>query len=142
MCLKWGNAEVLITESSTVRVTKQLIDSHLHMVKGAMRSTRQPMVVWVSDLDLGTFKRNPEVSKGFCTRINELGNVPTRGFNFLVYRGKHFALSMSVQALRIDGDTIFGMGQDLGWTKVDVGGETKLAILASPEGESNPSMGN
>ena len=62
-------------------------------------------------------------------------------FNFLAYQGRHFALSMSVQALRIDGDTIFGMGQDLSWTKVDVGGETKLAILASPEGESNPSMG-
>ena len=132
MCLKWGNAEVLITESSTVRVTEQLIDSHLHMVKGAMRSTRQPMVVWVSDLDLGTFKRNPEVSKGFCTRINELGNVPTRGFNFLVYRDKHFALSMAVQALEIDGDTTFELGQELSWIKVDIGGETKAAILASP----------
>ena len=132
MCLKWGNAEVLITESSTVRVTEQLIDSHLHMVKGAMRSTRQPMVIWVSDLDLETFKRNPEVSKEFCARVNESGNVSTRGFNFLAYQGRHFALSMSVQALEIDEDTTFELGQELGWIKVDIGGETKAAVLASP----------
>ena len=142
LCLKWGNTEVLITKSSTVRVTEQLIGSHLHMVKGAMRSTRQPMVIWVSDLDLETFKRNPGVSKEFCARVNETGNISTRGFNFLAYQGRHFALSMSVQALEIDGDTIFGMGQDLGWTKVDVGGETKVAILASPLGESGQPIDN
>ena len=141
LCLKWGNNEVLVTESSTIRVTEQLIGSHLHMVKGAMRSTRRPMIIWVSDFDLEAFKRNPEVSKEFCDRVNETGNISARGFNFLAYQGRHFALSMSVQAVRVDGGTIFGVGQDLGWTKVDVGGETKLAILASPEGESNPSMG-
>ena len=142
LCLKWGNTEVLVTKSSTVQVTEQLIGSHLHMVKGAMRSTRRPMIIWVSDFDLETFKRYPGVSKEFCARVNETGNISARGFNFLAYQGRHFALLMSVQALRIDEDTIFGMGQDLGWTKVDVGGETKVAILASPVGESGQSMGN
>ena len=142
MCLKWGNTEVLITESSTVRVTEQLIGSHLHMVKGAMRSTGRPMVVWVSDLDLETFKRNPEVSKEFCARVSESGNFSTRGFHFLAYQGRHFALSPSVQALEVDEDTTFGIGQELGWIQVEIGGETKMAILASPlEGLGQP-MGN
>jgi hypothetical protein len=142
MGLKWGNAEVLITESSTARVAEQLMGSHLHMVKGAMRSTRQPMVVWVSDLDLETFKRNPEVSKEFCARMSESGNFSTRGFHFLAYQGRHFALSPSVQALEVDEDTTFEIGQELGWIRVKIGSETKMAILASPlEGLGQP-MGN
>ena len=90
------------------------------------------MIIWVSDFDLEAFKRNPEVSKEFCDRVNETGNISSRGFNFLAYQGRHFALSMSVQALEVDEDTTFGIGQELGWTKVDIGGETKVAILASP----------
>ena len=90
------------------------------------------MIIWVSDFDLETFKRNPGVSKEFCARIDETGNISTRGFNFLAYQGRHFALSMSVQALEIDGDTTFELGQELGWIKIDIGGETKAAILASP----------
>ena len=118
LSLKWGNNEVVVTESSILRVTEQLIGSHLHMVKGAMRTTRQPMIIWVSDFDLEAFKRNPEVSKEFCDRVNETGNILARGFNFLVYHGRHFALSMSMQALEVDGGTIFGVGQGLCWTKV------------------------
>ena len=139
MRLKWGNAEVLITESSTARVAEQLIGSHLHMVRGAMRSTRQSMVVWVSNLDLETFKRNPEVSKEFCARISDSGNLSTRGFHFLAYRGRHFALSPSVQALEVDEDTTLEVGQELSWTRVEIGSETKMAILASPlEGLGQP----
>ena len=142
LCLKWGNTEVLITKSSTIRVTEQLIGSHLHMVKGAMRSTRQSMVIWVSNLDVEAFKGNPEVSKKFCARINDSGNLSTRGFHFLVYRGRHFALSPSVQALEVNEDTTFGIGQELCWIQVEIGGETKMAILASPlEGLGQP-MGN
>ena len=142
MRLKWGNAEVLITESSTARVAEQLIGSHLHMVKGAMRSTRQSMVVWVSNLDLETFKGNPEVSKRFCARISDSGNLSTRGFHFLAYRGRHFALSPSVQALEVDEDTTFEIGQELGWVQIKIGSEAKMAILASPlEGLDQP-IGN
>ena len=132
MRLKWGNAEVLITESSTARVVEQLVGSHLHMVKGAMRSTRQSMVIWVSNLDVEAFKGNPEVSKKFCARINDSGNLSTRGFHFLVYRGRHFALSPSVQALEVNEDTTLEVGQELSWTRVEIGSETKMAILASP----------
>ena len=141
LSLKWGNNVVGVTKSSTIRVTEQLIDSHLHMVKGAMRSTRQPMIIWVSDFDLEGFKGNPEVSKEFCDRINEAGNISARGFNFLAYHDRHFALSMSMQALKVDGSTIFRVGQGLCWTEVVVGGDTKLAIQAYPEEESNPSSG-
>ena len=142
LCLKWGNTEVLVTKSSTVQVTEQLIGSHLHMVKGAMRLTRRPMIIWVSDFDLETFKRNPEVSKEFCARVSQSGNVSTRGFNFLAYQSRHFALSPSVQALEVDEDTTFGIGQELGWTQVEIGGETKMAILASPLEGLGQSMDN
>ena len=142
MRLKWGNTGVLITASSTVRVTEQLMGSHLHMVMGAMRSTGQPMVVWVSDLDLEAFKRDPEVSKEFCTRVSESGSFSSRGFHFLAYQGRHFALSPSVQALEVDEDTTFGIGQELSWIQVEIGGETKMAILASPLEELGQPMGN
>ena len=112
--LRWGNNVVGVTESSTIRVTEQLIDSHLHMVKGAMRSTRQPMIIWVSDFDLEAFKRNPDVSKEFCDRIDGEGKILTRGFNFHAYYGRHFALSMSMQTLEINEGTVFRAGPLLG----------------------------
>ena len=112
LSLRWGNNIVGVTESSTIRVTEQLIDSHLHMVKGAMRSTRQPMIIWVSEFDLEAFKRSPDVSKGFCERTDEEGKTLKRGFNFHVYCGRHFALSMSLQALEINRNTIFKEGSN------------------------------
>ena len=139
MCLKGGNGEVLGTASSTARVAEQLIGCHLHLGKGAMRSTRQSMVVWVSNLDVETFKGNPEVSKRFCARISDSGNLSTRGFHFLAYRVRHFSLSPSVQALEVDEDTTFEIGQELSWIRVKIGSETKMAILASPlEGSGQP----
>ena len=107
LSLKWESNPIEVTELSTVKVTEQLMNSHLHMVRGAIRSTKQPMIVWVSELDLEVFKESLDVSKEFCRRLDENGKTLDRGFNFHMYRGQHFALSMSMQAVKISKNKVF-----------------------------------
>ena len=108
------------------------------MVRGAIRATKQPMVVWVYDLDIEAFKESLDVSKEFCNRIDEDGKTLDRGFNFHMYRGQHFALSPSMQAVEINKETIFVGGQGIYWIKISMWGNKKLAILAYPEDGTYP----
>ena len=97
LSLEWEGNPIEVTELSTRKVTEQLMNSHVHMVRGAMRVTKQPMVVWVSGLNLDIFKASLDVSKEVSARWDENGKALDRAFNFHSYCGQHFALSMSMQ---------------------------------------------
>ena len=47
LSLKWENNPIQVSEMSTIKVTEKLLNSHLHMVRGAIRTTKLPMIVWV-----------------------------------------------------------------------------------------------
>ena len=128
LSLKWENNPIQVSEMSTIKVTEKLLNSHLHMVRGAIRATKLPMVVWVYDLDIEAFKESLDVSKEFCNRIDEDGKTLDRGFNFHTYRDQHFALSPSMQAVEINKETIFVGGQGIYWIKISMWGNKKLAI--------------
>ena len=100
--------------------------------------TKQPMIVWVSELDMEVFKESLDVSKEFCGRLDENGKTLDRGLNFHMYRGQHFALSMSMQAVEINKDRVFKTGEGLYWIKINMWGSMKLAVLAYPEDGSDP----
>ena len=96
------------------------------------------MIVWVSELDLEVFKESLDVSKEFSGRLDENGKTLDRRFNFHIYRGQHFALSMSMQAVEISKHKIFKTGGGLYWMMIKMWGSMNLAILAYPEDGSDP----
>ena len=96
------------------------------------------MIVWVSELDLEVFKESLDISKEFCGRLDENGKTLDRGFNFHIYRGQHFALSMSMQAVEISKDRVFKTGGGLYWIMINLWGSMKLAVLGYPEDGSDP----
>ena len=140
LSLEWEGNLIEVSEPSARKVTEQLMSSHIHMVRGAIRVTKQPMVVWVSGLNLDLFKASPGVAKEVSARQDENGRALDRGLSFHSYCGRHFALSMAMQAVDVSPHSVFQMGGGLYWMMLNLWDTKRLAILAYPDAGSNPTI--
>ena len=126
--IKWDNNQIKIPESSAIKVTEKLLNSHLYMAKGSMRATKQPMIIWVNDLQIEAFKESMDISKEVSNRINENGKKHDRDFHFHKYKGQSFALSPSMQQIEVDKETTFVEGQGIYWIKISTVSYTHLTL--------------
>jgi hypothetical protein len=138
LTLKLESNQRRIAQINAIHVTENLLNSHYHMVKSAMRTIKEPMIMWINDLEIEAFKDSMDTSKEVCKRIDEQGKKHERDFHFHRYKGQAFALAPSMQKLEVDKETTFVEGGGVYWLRTKMWGNEKLCIVAYPENDTDP----